>query len=169
LGIPEIIILASMIIGTWIFYPLIFGAIWQPTPMEKVSRMLEMAEVGSKDVLYDLGSGDGRMITTAAREFGARAVGIEVDPILVSWSRIRIRISGLSGRARIIRGNLFKSDISEATVVTLFLRQGVNNALREKLKRELKPGTRVVSYVHTFEGWKPVKADEKLEIYLYVV
>ena len=158
-----------MAIGAWILYPMLFGAIWQPTPMDKVRTMLEMAEVGSGDTLYDLGSGDGRLITMAAREFGARAVGIEVDPILVSWSRIRIRTSGLSGRACIIRGNLFKSDISEATVVTLFLRQGVNNALKEKFKRELKPGTKIVSYVHTFEGWKPVKADEKLEIYLFVI
>ena len=169
MGIPEIIVLMLVAVVIWIFYPLTFGAIWQPTPMTKVRRMLRMADVGPNDVLYDLGSGDGRLVTTAVKEFGARAVGVEVDPILVWWARIKIRINGISDRARVIRGNLFKKNIGEATVVTLFLGQGVNDALRGKLKKELKPGTRVVSYIHTFEGLTPILADENSEIYLYLI
>jgi len=165
----EIIVLILAIIGVWILYPIIYGAIWQPTPMDSVRRMLEKAEVGINDTLYDLGSGDGRIVTTAVKEFGARAVGIEVDPILVSWSRFKIRTQGLEGRARIVRGNLFKEDLSSATVVTIFLRQGVNNALRDKFKGELRPGTQVVSYIHTFDGWEPERIDEASKIYVYTI
>jgi precorrin-6B methylase 2 len=167
--IIELTILLLALIGAWILYPIVFGAVWQPTPMDRVRRMLEMAEVGPGDLLYDLGSGDGRIVITAARDFEARAVGIEVDPILVSWSRFRIRAEGLEDRARVVWGNLFKEDLGEATVVTVFLRKGINNALREKLRGELRPGARVVSYLHTFDGWATAKVDEALRIYLYML
>ncbi|MBM4240649.1 MAG: SAM-dependent methyltransferase [Euryarchaeota archaeon] len=131
--------------------------------------MLEMAEVNAEDILYDLGSGDGRIVVEAARKYNAMAVGIEADPFRVIWSKLVIMILRLRGRVKIIWGNLFNHDLSEATVVTVFLWKKTNQRLKPKLQRELKPGTRVVSYVWTFKGWKPVKVDRKAEIYLYVM
>lgn len=129
--------------------------------------MLEMAEIGPQDVLYDLGSGDGRIITEAVESYGAQAVGIEADPIRVLWSRISLFRSGIQNKSKIKWGNLFKEDISEATVVTVFLGDKANQKLKEKLLKELKPGTPVVSYVWTFNGWMPAKVNHKDRIYLY--
>ncbi|MBS7619526.1 methyltransferase domain-containing protein [Candidatus Bathyarchaeota archaeon] len=131
--------------------------------------MLLMAEVSPSDTLYDLGSGDGRIVIIASKEFGASAIGVEIDPLLVAFSRMRIKKHVLKGKARIIHGNLFKTDISNATIVTVFLRQSVNNMLREKFRAELKKGTRIVSYVHRFEGWNPIKSDEESQIFLYSI
>jgi len=157
------------LIIAWFFYPLLFGAVWQPTPMAIIRKMLMMAEVSPYDILYDLGSGDGRIVITASKEFGATAIGVEIDPILVFISRMRIKKKRLESKVRIIHGNFFKNDITGATIVTVFLRQGVNNALKEKLKSELDKGAKVVSHVHKFEGWEPVKTDEEFQIFLYLV
>lgn len=169
LNIPEIVVTTLSIILAWFFYPLIFGAIWQPTPKNIVKKMLLMARVSSSDLLFDLGSGDGRIVITVAREFGAKSVGVEIDPILVLLSRIKIKFHGLEDRTEIIWGNLFRKDLSNATVVTVFLKQSVNNSLKEKFRRELRQGTRIVSYIHTFEGWTPVKSDEEAKIFLYII
>ncbi|MGB9623041.1 MAG: SAM-dependent methyltransferase [Candidatus Bathyarchaeia archaeon] len=166
---PQLLILAFGLIIAWFFYPLLFGAVWQPASKAIIEKMLMMAEVSPSDVLYDLGSGDGRIVITASKGFGATAVGIEIDPLLVYISRMRIRKEGLEGKARIVCGNLFKNSIRGATVVTVFLRQGANNMLREKLKSELEKGSKVVSYVHRFEGWEPIKSDEESKIFLYLI
>ena len=138
-------------------------------PMEIVRRMLEMAGVQPGDTLYDLGSGDGRIIVTAASEFGARAVGVEVDPLLLLWSRLRIKMAGLEEKASILWGNFFHLDLGDATVVTLYQNQRTNNNLREKFKRELKSGTRVASYSFTFDGWEPDEVDDESKVYLYLI
>jgi len=153
----------------WILWTEIFGAGWSPTPMESVKAMLRLANVNPNDVLYDLGAGDGRIITTAVRDFGAKAVGYEIDPIrfLISW--LRIIFSGSLGKATVRYRNFYKIDLSPATVVTLFLRQHTNEKLREKLEKELAPGSRVVTYYWTFDKWKPVKVDRRLEVYLYII
>jgi SAM-dependent methyltransferase len=145
------------------------GAEWLPTRMKIVRRMLDMASVTKDDVLYDLGSGDGRIIITAAEEFGARAFGIEVDPIRLFWSRLRVRRRGLASRVHVKWGNFFKKDLSEATVVTLYLFQSTNDRLAEKLERELRPGTRVISYVFVFKNWEPIAVDEKMSLFLYEI
>jgi len=131
--------------------------------------MLEMAEANSGDIVYDLGSGDGRIVIEAARTFNSRAVGIEADPLRVIWSLIMVRISKLQNKVKIKWGNLFNQNISNATLVTLFLWRDSNQKLKPKLLRELRPGSRVVSYVWKFNGWIPSKVDNKEQIYLYII
>ena len=131
--------------------------------------MHELAEVTPGDIVYDIGSGDGRIVTMAAREFGAKSVGIEMDPLRVLWSRLVIRRQGLTQMAIILRENFFKSNIGDATVVTVYQGIGVNKRLKEKFSRELKPGTRVVSYRFRFKGWTPVKTSEEASSYLYII
>lgn len=127
--------------------------IFLPTPEALVERMLAMAQVGPRDVVYDLGSGDGRLVIAAARR-GARAVGIEFNPELVALSEGRAQAEGVAGRARFVRGDIFESDFSEATVVTLYLLPSLNMRLRPTLLR-MRPGTRVVSHAFGMEDWTP--------------
>ena len=113
------------------------------------------------DVVYDLGSGDGRIVITAAKKYGARGVGIEIDPALVQKATENAAAAGVSDRVRFVTQNLFTADLSEATVVTLYLLQSINERLRPKLVRELKPGTRVVSHVFNMgPEWPAEKAIE---------
>jgi SAM-dependent methyltransferase len=118
-----------------------------PTPQPVVEAMLETAGVSARDVVYDLGCGDGRIVITAAKKFGARGVGIDIDPAMVKAATAEAVAAGVADRVRFITGNLFAADLSEATVVTLYLLQSLNERLRPKLVRELKPGARVVSHV----------------------
>lgn len=126
-----------------------------PTPLDVVRQMLRMAEVGPADTVYDLGSGDGRIVVTAAREFGARGVGVEIDPELVEEARENARQEGVEDRVRIVRGDLFETDVSPATAVTLYLLQSVNLKLRAPLLDQLRPGTPVVSHDFTMGEWEP--------------
>ena len=151
------------------FWTIFIGAGWSPTPLPTVRRMLSLAEVKSKDILYDLGCGDGRIIIMATKEHGARSIGIEADPFRVLYTWVRIMISGLSKKTGVIWANFFRRDLSEASVVTLFLSQSANNNLKSKLSQELKPGTRIVSYYWTFYGWRPKKVDRKFQVYLYEI
>jgi cyclopropane fatty-acyl-phospholipid synthase-like methyltransferase len=120
--------------------------VYVPSPQSVVEAMLNMAQVTSRDVVYDLGSGDGRIPITAAQRFGARGVGIEIDPNVLRQAYDNLAKSGVAGRVMFRNEDLFKVDISEATVVTLFLLEGLNLRLLPKLQRELKPGTRIVSH-----------------------
>jgi precorrin-6B methylase 2 len=124
--------------------------------------------VGPKDVLFDLGSGDGRIVIEAAVR-RAKAVGIEADPLRVFWSRLMIARRDLKDFAKVVRWNFFHYDIGEATVIAAFLTQGTNQRLKPKLLRELRPGTRIVSHGWTFEGWSPTKIDIKDKVYVYVM
>jgi tRNA A58 N-methylase Trm61 len=121
--------------------------------MPMVRAMLELAGVGPDDVVYDLGSGDGRMVITAAREFGARGVGIEIHPALVARAEANARAAGVDSRVEFRLGNMHEADLAPATVVTLFLHPQPNLALRPKLQRELRPGARVVSYIWDMGDW----------------
>jgi SAM-dependent methyltransferase len=158
-----ILILVFVISITW---TRMRGAPWLPTPMKTVRAMLSIADVGPDDVVYDLGCGDGRTIFTAAREYGARAVGIEIDPLRFLWCQMLVRLLGLRGRVHIIYGDIFAQDLSSADVVTCYLLQDTNNRLAAKLKRELHPGTRVVSNTFTFPGLVQVRADGGVRLYL---
>ena len=144
---------------------------YEPSPHSVVRAMLKLAEVGPSDVLYDLGSGDGRIPIAAAREFGARAVGIDIDPKLVARARRNAEQAGVSGRVSFRNEDLFEADFTEATVVTLFLYPDVNLKLRPKLLKELKPGTRIVSHWHDMEDWKPVRTIhiEGRPLYLWIM
>ena len=119
---------------------------FMPTPQRVVEAMLRMANVTAADVIYDLGSGDGRIPITAAKQFGARGVGIDIDPVLTAEATANARTAGVADRVRFRTEDLFEADISEATVVTLFLTPGLNIALLGKLNRDLRPGTRIVSH-----------------------
>lgn len=132
-----------------------------PTPQEVVDRMLELAKVGKKDVLYDLGCGDGRIVVTAAKKYGARGTGIDLDPTRIAEAKENAKKAGVQDRATFRVGDLFKTDVSEATVVTLYLLPTVNAKLRPQLWKQLKVGTRVVS--HAFDmgaEWPPEKTDD---------
>ena len=144
------------------------GAPWAPTPMSVVHKMLTLAEAGPDDLVYDLGCGDGRMIITAARRYGSRAVGIELDPLRYLWCQLLITILGLRGQVRIVFGDFFKQDLGDADVVTCYLLQDTNNMLEKKLTRELHPGARVVSNYFTFPNLQLVRQDEEAELYMYL-
>ena len=143
------------------------GAPWLPTPMSMVHKMLQMAEVGPDDLVYDLGCGDGRILVTAARRYGARAVGIELDPLRYLWCRLLIIVLGLRDRVRIIYGDFFRQDLSAADVVACYLLRGTNRRLEGKFRRELRPETRVVSNYFTFPGLPLTGEDQEDKLYLY--
>lgn len=161
--------LCIIVFVIWIAWSAIIGAPWLPTPRKRVRSMLELAEVNHTDKLYDIGSGDGRIIIIAASEFGAKSIGIEMDPLRVIWSRMAIRRKGLSQTAEVLQENFFNSNIEDATVVTVYQGVGVNKKLEEKFSKELKPGTRVVSYRFRFAGWTPVRTNEEASSYLYII
>lgn len=143
-----------------------FAPTWQPV----VYEMLALAEVTSEDIVYDLGSGDGRIVILAAARHGARGVGIEIDRKLVEISRQVAREAELDHRVTFIEGDLFEADISQATVVMLYLSGSVNRELEPKLKRELRPGTRIVSHQFPIGGWPPqrtVRAADGTDLFLW--
>jgi SAM-dependent methyltransferase len=146
------------------------GTQFPPSPPEVVTAMLKLAGVTRNDVVYDLGSGDGRIPIAAAR-LGARAVGLEMNPELVAQAVANAEKEGVSGRVRFVQRDLFTADLSEATVVTLYLLPALNAKLLPKLNKELKPGTRVVSHSFDLGGPKPKSAIdvEGRPVYLWVV
>jgi cyclopropane fatty-acyl-phospholipid synthase-like methyltransferase len=133
--------------------------------MKTVHKMLKMANIGTNDIVYDLGCGDGRIIITAARKYGARAVGIEIDPLRFLLCQILITFLGLRRRIKIQFGDFFSKDLSEATLVTCYLLQETNNKLERKFLRELYPGTKVVSHSFTFSSFTFVSQDGKARLY----
>lgn len=128
---------------------------FEPTPMPVVRAMLEMAGVGPGDVVYDLGSGDGRIPITAAREYGARGVGVEIDPVLVARAQARAQEEGVADKVEFRLGDMYNADLRGATVVTLFLHPQPNLKLRPRLREQLPPGGRVVSYMWDMGDWNP--------------
>lgn len=142
------------------------------TPDEVVAEMLRIANVGKDDVLYDLGCGDGRIVITAAKMYGCRGVGIDINPERIRESRENAIKAGVSDRVQFIQMDLFEAEIREASVVTLYLLSGVNLRLRPKLFRELSPGSRVVSHEFSMGKWEPdattsVKAENYRDPYLF--
>jgi len=136
--------------------------IFVPTPPEVVQAMLKVAKVGPGDIVYDLGSGDGRIPIAAVKEFGAaRATGIDIDPQRIKEAEANRQQSGVGDKVRFLNQDLFQTNISEATVVTLYLLPSLNVKLMPKLKAELKPGTRIVSHAFDMGDWAP---EQKLEV-----
>lgn len=145
---------------------------YEATPYAVTDEMLRLARVKASDIVFDLGSGDGRIVNMAATQYGARGVGIELQPDLVAQSRLSARDSGISHRVTFIVGDLFKADISRATVVMLYLWPAVNKALETKLKQELRPGTRIVSHSFDFGDWVPqetIRAADGTNLFLWTV
>lgn len=128
--------------------------IWVPTPPELVRRMLQLAQTTSKDYVVDLGAGDGRIAIAAAKQFGARAMGIEYNPDMVALANGEAKAAGVSGRAQIVHGDIFEKDFSDASVVTMYLLTQLNLKLRPKLL-EMRPGTRLVAHQFGMGDWQP--------------
>jgi SAM-dependent methyltransferase len=128
-----------------------------PTDEKIVAQMLKMAKVKKGDVLYDLGCGDGRIVITAAKKFGVRGVGVDIDPERIREANENARRAGVTDRVKFLEQDLFETDIREATVVTLYLLPDVNMRLRPKLLSDLKPGTRIVSHNYDMGDWTPEK------------
>ena len=143
-----------------------------PTPQLIVEKMLESARIKPGEVVYDLGSGDGRILFTAVEEYGARAVGVEIIPELVDKARERVKAKGLEDRIRIIQGSALRVDLSPADVVTMYFLTNSNERMRPALEKYLKPGARVVSNQFPIKGWKPMDVvhvkDGSMEHTIYV-
>lgn len=150
-----------------LFWPRLIGsAEWAPASMKTVRRMLSMAQTSKKDIVYDLGCGDGRFVITAIKEFNAKkAIGIEIDPSRYAFCKLRTR---KLKNAEIELGSFFNKKLDDATIITCFLRKKANNNLREKLLK-LKKGTKIVSYIWKFKDWIPVDVDEKARVYMYEI
>jgi len=158
--LPLILIVVS------IYWTRIVGGPWVPSSMQMVNRMMEIAEVGPDDVIYDLGCGDGRMVLAAAMRYHARAVGIEIDPLRYLWCQFLITIMAQRKHIRIIFGNFFNKDLGEADVIMCYLMPDALMKLEKKLKLELRPGTRVVSNRFTFPTLDKVRENGDITLYL---
>lgn len=143
-----------------------------PTREAVADQMLQLAGITADDVVYDLGSGDGRIVNLAAQKYGARGVGIEIDPPLVEIARQVARDAGVADRVTFVEADLFAADLSKATIVTVYLSPSVNRKLEPKLRHDLRPGTRVVSHQFPIGSWEPDKiitADDGTNLYLWTV
>jgi len=146
--------------------PSLTGAPWVPTSNETVRKMLLLSKVKPGEEVYDLGSGDGRVVIISTKEFGARSTGIEIDIFRAFYSKLLIRLLGLGGRARIIWSSFYRVDLSRADVVTVYLLPQTNDKLMPKLERELRPTSRVVSHAFRFD-WQLIDSDDGARIYVY--
>jgi len=145
--------------------------IYVPTPPEVVKAMLETAGVTAKDLVYDLGCGDGRIVIEAAKTYGARGVGIDIDPERIKEATANAAKAGVGDRVKFTQADLFETDLSPATVVTLYLLESLNLKLQPKLVSELKPGTRIVSHAFSMGPWTPDKelTVEGRRVYLWTI
>ena len=141
--------------------------IWVPTNDALVERMLRMAKTTSSDLVYDLGAGDGKIAIAAAKKFGARSVGVEYDPNMAKYAQCLVEAEGVSGRTTVIQGDIFETDFSAATVVTLYLLPELNLRLRPTLLK-MKPGTRVVSHSFLMDDWEPDERSTTDDGYAYM-
>jgi len=140
-----------------------FIAPFVATPLPVVKHMLTLADIKPGELLYDLGCGDGRVVIMAAQEFGARAVGVEMREDLAKQATGKVSEMRLEDRVKIVQGDMFKVDLSQADVITLYLTTSANDKVKPKLEAELKAGTRVVSHDYEILGWRPVKIDNFCE------
>jgi SAM-dependent methyltransferase len=131
---------------------------YEPTPNNVVVEILDLAKIGAQDVVYDLGCGDGRIVIAAVKQRGARGVCVDIDPQRIRESKANAARAGVAERIVFLNQDLFETDLTDATVVTLFLSRSINLKLRPKLTRELRSGTRVLSYVHDMGDWAPTEA-----------
>lgn len=160
-------ILFFVIVLLWILVPALYGLPPVPTKPERIRHALKLAALQPNDVLYDLGAGDGRVLLIAAREFDARAIGIEVGPLQCAWAWLRAVASGLGERIQIKWANYYKADLREADVVFIYATSKEVVKLAPLLKRQMKPGARLVSVSADFPEWEPSMLDERDLIFVY--
>jgi SAM-dependent methyltransferase len=165
----QIILGVGLFIGLSAYLSVLWGAPWTPTRRRTAASMLRLADVRPGERVVDLGAGDGRLVIAAARQYGAEAVGVEIDPLRCLLANGLIRCLGLCGRAKVIWGNMYDFDLRGADVVTLYLLQRTNVRLWAKLARELEPGARVVSRSFTLPHWTPAVIDDAHGIFVYRV
>ncbi len=158
-------IVVVSIFALYILYAFRTGAPFWPSNKQTVAKMLALAEAKEGQLLIDLGSGDGRIVRAAAK-LGLRAIGVEMNPFFVWWSRLRLWLYRV-GRVQIVRGDLWKTDVGEADIVTIYFIYPKMIQLRDKLRREMKPGSKIISNKFTFPDWIPEANDGK--VYLYVL
>ncbi len=163
------VIAATLAAFYFVFVSFLWGAGYQPAPRRTVEAMLRLGEVGPADRLWDLGAGTGAILFRAARERGARVVGVEMEPLRILILRLRRRLGRHASRIEIRWGNLYDQDLAGATVVTLFLWPEAMSRLRPVLESRLAPGTRVVSHWHRMPGWAEAATDRETRVFLYRV
>jgi precorrin-6B methylase 2 len=161
------LIAVVVILGISVSWTNFWGAPWVPTSMSTVHKMLRLADLKPDELIYDLGCGDGRIIVTAALQYRARAVGLELDPLRFIWCQLIITLFGLRSRVQIIQGDFFEMDLSEADVVACYLLPDTNKKLEKKLLQELKPGTRVVSNTFLFPNIQQARKNGKARLYIF--
>ncbi len=161
-----LIIPVGFLLGS-VILPSFWGGAWSPTPMGIVNQMLDMAQFKEGETLFDLGAGDGRVVVRAASAHPINAVGVEIDPFKCFLLKTRVRFKGLCSRVKIVKGDFFKVDLSEADVVFLYLSPAAHYRLRDKLSRELGEGARVVCYRRPMSGWQLEAVSPSRNLYLY--
>lgn len=156
-----------LLCGLWILVPMLYGPPWIPTRTNRIRKALQLAGLKPDEVVYDLGCGDGRVLVIAAREFGARAVGIEIGPAQCAAAWLRAALSGAKDRVRVRWGNFYRADLKDADVVFAYLTSGQARRLEEHLTSQLKPGARLVTIAFDFPDWQPATYDNEELIFLY--
>ncbi|MHA1739635.1 MAG: SAM-dependent methyltransferase [Candidatus Heimdallarchaeota archaeon] len=151
---------------TWSIF---MGAPWSPSTKKDIQIMFALTKLQPGELMYDLGCGDGRVLIMAAKEYNARAIGIEIDPLRYIWCKLRIRMLGLKDQVQVKHGDFFSKDFSDADVIFCYLLQDTNNKLQEKFLAELQPKTRIVSKKFVFPDLALIASADKAEIYAYIV
>lgn len=170
LNIALLIVIAFLLIVlSMVWPPDSPWAPWWRTTKTVARHMCRLAKVGKKDIIYDLGSGDGTALITAAKEFGAKGIGIEIDPLRVFISKRLVGFAGASDRVEIVKSNFFDVNISKASIIFVYLVPKALMRLKKKMLKELKPGTRVVSYRYTIDFLPLVVSDKKYKIHVYKI
>ena len=156
-----------VLLAVTVVLPALFGSPWHPLSPGTIRRILEFSEIRPGDKIYDLGSGEGRVLITAARKFGAQGVGVEIDPLKVWISRFLIRCAGVQDSVRIYRGNFYKFDASDADVLYVYLTHQALDRIFPEILKTLKPTVKIVSYRFCLKNRTPNKVDSKHNLYLY--
>lgn len=162
--------IALFILGLlWILIPALYGLPSRPTHPDRIRAALRLADLKPGDTLYDLGSGDGRVLVIAAKEFGARSVGVEIGPAQRLVSRVAALYNGVRDRVRVEAGNFYRSDVSKADVVFIYATSTEAAKLASHLEKQMKPGSRVVSISADFPEWEPTGFDKDKLIFVYAM
>jgi SAM-dependent methyltransferase len=151
----------------WMIIPMISGLPWIPTRPARIHQALTLAHISPGDILYDLGAGDGRVLVMAAREFGARAIGIEISPIHCIAARVNALLKGVNNKVEIRWASFYNDDFKDADVIFVYMTSRETARLRPHLERQLQPGTRVISISCEIAGWQPAEFNREELIYLY--
>jgi len=164
-----LLIFVLLVLAGMVILPIFFGAPWHPLMPGTIRRILRFAEVQPGETVCDLGCGEGRVLITAAKEFSARAIGVEIDPLKILLARLLRKINGVGDRVNIVRGNLFDFDPGSADVLYLYLTHQAMDKLFPEILKKLKPSVRIVSYRFCLRGMTPEKVSEDKTLFLYQI